>query len=281
MYIAKILNDKGLFQSIGGWIKVNPNIHPSFVDEFLFRACSVRLSIMRMDFLNGKCLYQFRKQKNELTIHDSRLTFWSPSLIEFLNETTPFLANMRIMQNSVIPLAILMSGLKQSVDSSLADAIKKVESYGLTKKLSVAIKDYWENGGKQVVDYRDVDQHFSTVVKHAYIQIHSNKEELLVLIPDNPEVKSPKKFEFSTNRNALDYFRDSYFRLNKLVENMGKILGINPHSIDQPYDMNNVAIEDGVNKTLLLAIEDTTKFSGIEVGQTEERKIYIRNLPLK
>lgn len=281
MYIAKILNDGGLFQSIGGWIKVKPNIHPSFVDEFLFRACSARLSIMRMDFLNEKCLHQFRKQKNELIIHDSKLTFWSPNLIEFLNETTPFLANMRIMQNLIVPLAILMSGLKQSVDSSLADAVKKVEGYGLMTELSLLIKDYWKDGGRQLVDYRDVDQHFSTVVKHAYIQIDLNKEKLLVLIPDNPEVKSSKKFDFSSNRNALDYFRDSYFKLNKLIENMGKVLKIIPHSIDQSYNMDNVAIEDGIKKTLLLAIEDTTKFGGIEVGQTEERKIYIRNLPLK
>jgi hypothetical protein len=165
MYIAKLLNDQGLFQILGGWpYQDDPQI-AHIIEECLFRATCAVISLERMKYLEASCINQYKTQREELELRSKRsklrIIFWSPTLLEMLSEFSAFLSALRILQNQVIPLAARTWGLfkskriKKDVSKSMNDAMKKIDSYGLPRNIVNKLKTYWHSkSGRRVKDYR-------------------------------------------------------------------------------------------------------------------------------
>jgi len=157
MYIAKLFNQNTLFQGLGGWMdRIDPE-QKHKIEAFLFRATSAYLNLYRMRTLSAMCVEQFQRQKDELTLRDEKIVFWSPTLVEFLNEWSPFMSAMGIMQNMILPLVAVTIGVRGSLPSSLADAMKKPNRYGIGEEASSILRQYWIEGGAELRDYRDID----------------------------------------------------------------------------------------------------------------------------
>jgi hypothetical protein len=202
-------------------------------------------------------------------------------LVEFLNEFSPFLSTLRIIQNQILPITARAMQLRQQIPMSLADSIKKLDSYGFGDEITRSVKQYWSANGAVVRDYRNIDQHYYPIVQHSFLQLIP-QEKILVFLPDNPEEKSQKRVSFQRERDALPFFEDSFLKLHNLIETIASILGFQAIPIEQAISMTQLGeLQEGVRKTLALMIVNTENSGGFELEQTEERKIYIRELPGK
>jgi hypothetical protein len=152
MYLADRFNESGLFQNLGGLqeeIKIDYKKEEIF-KEFLFRASSAYLILWEMENLNQKCIKEYFKREDMLNVKSQRIAFWSPDLVELLNQITPFFTTMRILQNSILKLLSLKENLATTPPKSLNDAIGHLEKYGLRENISEIISNYWNNGGREV-----------------------------------------------------------------------------------------------------------------------------------
>lgn len=281
MYIASLFNKAGLFQYFGDWRRKSATEDQYSVDELFFRATSAYLSLSRMRTLTSICIRQYQKQKLELNPNDQRIVFWSPTLVEFLNEFSPFLSTLRIIQNQILPITARTMKLRKQIPMSLADAIKRLDSYGFGDEITQSIRQYWLANGATVRDYRNIDQHYYPIVQHSFLQV-APEEKILVFLPDNPEEKSQRRVSFRKERDALSFFEDSFLKLHNLIEAIASVLGFQAAPIDQAVVMAQLGtLQEGVRKTLALMIVDIDSSSGFEFGHTEERKIYIQELPGK
>jgi len=199
MHLTRIFNEYGLFRHMSGWKNKysedgNTNVH--LIKEFLFRASSAYLSINRMNVLSINCVNQYKRQKFRLKLNNERILFWSPTVIEILSEISPFLSTLRILQNDFFKLAARECNPNVGVPKSLNDAMKKgLTTYGFSDKLAKLFINYWDETGKQIKNYRDMDQHYYSMIKHSYIQTYPD-EKLLIFLPDNPDNKSTTSVTF-------------------------------------------------------------------------------------
>ncbi len=145
MYIATLFNNQGVFQRIVDWKEKASGEERYDLDVLLFRATSAYMSLLRMNGLNELCIEQYHSLKSELTFVDDRIIFWSPTLIELLNEFSPFLSSLRIMQNLILPLAAKAQNLKVSIPPSLAEAMKKLNTYGFSEEICKIVEEYCSN----------------------------------------------------------------------------------------------------------------------------------------
>jgi hypothetical protein len=260
MHLTRIFNEYGLFRHMSGWKhkyaeERNTNTH--LINEFLFRASSAYLNIDRMNKLSVECVFQYRRQKFRLKLNNQRVLFWSPTVIEILSEMSPFLSTLRILQNKFLKLVAEESNSGIGVPKSLSDAMKKgLDTYGFTEELSKLFLNYWDKSGEQIKNYRDMDQHYYSMIKHSYIRT-SPEENLLIFLPDNPEKKSATTVTFEKEIDALTYLNDSFFRFHDFVEETASLLGFKAMDIDN-IDVEgqfNISKDNG-NSTIALVVLD-------------------------
>lgn len=213
-----------------------------------------------MNTLNIECINQYKKQKFRLKLNNARLLFWSPTVIEILSEISPFLSTMRILQNDFFRLTAKECNPNVSIPKSLNDAIKKgLTTYGFSEELSKKFISYWDETGKQIKNYRDMDQHYYSMIKHSYIQT-TPEENLLILLPDNPENKSATDVTFEKEIDAINYLKESFFRFHDFVEETATLLGF------EAMDINNIDVDgsfnvqkhNGISSIALVVLDEET-----------------------
>ncbi len=233
--------------------------------------------------MEANCIRQYKTQREELELISKRskvrIVFWSPTLLEMLSEFSAFLSALRILQNQVVPLVAQTLEIKKNVSKSMNNAMKKIDDYGLPQNIVNKLKTYWwSKSGRRVKDYRDIDQHFSSIIHHSLLE-DDKEPKLLVLLPDNPEVKDPQKFTYQQEINALPFFEQAFHELHDLFEQMGKEVGAERKVMQQGIRFAQLGeLEHSVRRTIGLIIEDPITCSGIVVGQTEDRKITARQI---
>lgn len=276
MYIARLLNQRGLFQCLGGWRKAAPAPQ---LDRFLHRATSTVVALSRLRALEEMIAAQFRSCRHHLSLSGARIALWSPEVVQLLGDVSPVLSTIRIMQNLVVPLAAIGLKLQGPVPSSLADAVRALDRLRLPRDLSSRIRAYWQTTGNELKDYRDLDQHFTTIIEHCYFETNP-VERLVILLPDDPKQKKAGLFTFEKCREAVPFAHSAFSALHDLMESIAAELGYQATSIEQ--SLNTAALPtlvEGERRTLALLIEDSEAQAVIEVGQTPERRIYVRQLP--
>jgi hypothetical protein len=81
--------------------------------------------------------------------------------------------------------------------SKVAKGIGKGGPAKLPSELIQLIRDYWEGHGEALKAYRDLGQHYAIVSAEARILIQEDKPPALYLVlPNNPEVKSPAQLRY-------------------------------------------------------------------------------------
>jgi hypothetical protein len=278
MYIARVLNSANLFQYLGGWKVEGDNPENPGLDEFFFRATAAYLSLIRMRLLIAVCLEEYRKHKKSLNLKSDRIVFWSPTFVQLLNEFSPFLSALMIMQNLLLPLVGRALNVRKDIPLSFREAIKKLRVCGFNDEISRIAMEYWSSGGSEIRNYRDIDQHYHAIVQHSFLQI-SPVERALIYLPDDPQDRSRRRATFLKERDALVYFENAFVKFHAFVERVAALLGFQPAAIGQTVGMAQLGqLDDGIRKTLALMIDDSDRISGIEIGQTEMRTVYIRPL---
>jgi hypothetical protein len=127
MYLADLLNSKGLFHTVAGW--QTSHADDEGLSDFLFRATSALIHLVRLNQLHTACVSEYQGFARQLDIRRDRIVFSSSSVFALVNEIPPLLATLRIMQNMLLPMCARALGLKTSVASSMNDAVPRLHTY--------------------------------------------------------------------------------------------------------------------------------------------------------
>lgn len=289
MYLPELFNKNNLFQNFGGWLqsvyevatselneKLVVNIE-SVTQEFmkkiqshrilLFNATSVILHIQQMKILENKCIQEFHKVKNQLKLDENRLIFWSPSLIDLFSKFSPILSIIRIMQN--LSLKLISKKMKISLPASMNNLIKNGrEKYELPVNIWRIVKRYWSKSGKLVKDYRDIDQHHLALITHSFLEIKPN-EKILVLLPDNPEIKNPLEFTYNKEIDAIRFFEHKFIEFNEYIEALAKEFGFRPTPIFPSWDLNHYGDLSGKKGTMAVMIDINGRLLHLNISSNQ------------
>lgn len=307
LYQADLFNRKLLFQYFGGWlskiqekVKQLANKPPSQTEGlqdllnyqrplilFLFRCYSTYIRLQRMKTLSQLCVNQYLEFKSSLKMNTSQINFFSPILSELIIELNPFLSNMRIMQNQFLTLvareAPNVSHL--SVSTSLNKAMKRahgeqkrrIETYGFEEEVVSAFIDYWDQSGIKIKKYRDLEQHYISIIEHSFLQVQP-EEKIVIYLPDNPDERRVHNITYDNQLDALDYMEESFLDFHNFVEEVCKLLGFDQRPLTQYMDFTKSKVIKGKERTFALLFRPIKGAVGHEIYHTREGKIVFKPL---
>lgn len=186
MLLPEILNSEKLFLSFATLSKKEDQKFTNLKIEILERSTTALLHLIKIRQLNTECVNEFCLFEDQLNIKDSRIVYASISLGFLLNEISPLLSTLRMLQNLLLKIISSIEG--ESLPSSISDYFKKSYKYTISNKAKEILASYWEITGKKLKLYRDIDQHFNSLTENYFMEILPHKQ-VLIQFPDNPEEK--------------------------------------------------------------------------------------------
>ncbi len=223
MLLPDLLNRNSLFKTLNGLNSERNHVLSQTKDEVFSRGTSALLHLIRIQDLNNRCVTEFGFYENQLTnIKDERIVYSSESLGYLLNEISPLITTLRLLQD--LTLKLLRNLGNKSLPKSISNYFKKPDKHKLNVDVHQTLETYWRGTGKQLKHYRDIDQHYSWLTGRYFMQIEGRKK-VLIEFPDNPESKSPKKFTFSKKINAIDFLNEAFKEIHEVFEEIAKLSG--------------------------------------------------------
>lgn len=285
MYLPELLNSEGLFQKVYAW-KKNSSCPEEF-STLLYRASSCVIHMRRLAELNHRCVMEFGLFEEQLALGDDRVVFHSTSLLALLNEISPLLSLLRIMQDMLLPIIGKTKG--KSMPSSINDGIKKLHTLGLPGDIRDVLLSYWQFGGSKLREYRVIDQHHANLVTHTFLQIKPIKK-VLVLFPDNPEIQTTKKFTYEKSINGIEYLCSAFVRLHAVYEDIAEALGFKGSQIENEIGMAQLGeLLPARKRTLAFQYEANQSISadgvqinisGLEIRQKDDGRLEFQKILL-
>lgn len=120
---------------------------------------------------------------------------------------------------------------RQSLPSSMNDLMKGVSSskYDLEEDIISILNDYWDSVGKIVKRYRDYVTHSAVILSNCIVFNTPNGFGLKMLLPDNPEEKSPSKIAYNPGIGTMGFFFDALKQtiqfVNRIIEKLIDLMG--------------------------------------------------------
>ncbi|MGR9107870.1 MAG: hypothetical protein ACU843_13155 [Gammaproteobacteria bacterium] len=287
MYLPDLLNENKLFRKT---YELKKSGHAEKeISALLYRATSFVVLLNRINIQNNKCVKEFELFEDQTQVESEiKIVFNSRSLIELLNEISPALSTLRIMQDLLLPT--LGKVYKTSVPSSIIDGVKKLNRLPFSEKIKNLIHLYWINGGSKLRNYRVVDQHHTTLVEHTFLQL-TPPRRVLVIFPDNPEVKTHKKFTYEKYIEGIAYIGQMFMKTHELYERIAESLGCNGILVEKEIVMEQLGyLCPYRRRTLSLWYEEDIRksengklqrnISAIKLNHTEKGNIEVQRLLL-
>jgi len=286
MYLADLLNSYGLFQRTSTWMKES-----DFADQIallLNRATSCVVSIKRIEDAQLRCVQEYELFDDQVSDVDERIVFNSRSLVELQNEISPLLSSLRIMQDSVN--ALLGKKLKTSLPSSIADTIKNIDKYSIPLELKKTLLKYWETGGKNIRDYRVLDQHYVGLVDHVFLQLKPTKK-ILLLFPDEPTEQSRSKLSYDREVCGISVLRIGFDEIHELLEDVAEYFKYSPGKLQTVIGMKQLGDLTPFRKRTIGFLFEAPitenvdgkmqmNISGIRFGQLEDGRLQMQKMLL-
>jgi len=284
MQLPDLLNNNNLFLNLNGLIQRENESLNQVKDEIFSRGTSALLHLIRIQDLNKNCIAEFSLYENQLiNIKDTKIVYSSESLGFLLNEISPLFGTLRMLQNLSIKLLNVLG--VNTLPNSINDYMKKSEKHKVEQKLHDKIRVYWESTGEILKHYRDIDQHYKWLFRRYFLQIKGIKT-IIIELPDNPETKSPKKFTYSKNINAIDFLNNAFKEIHDLIENIAIEYGGVKTKHNQGLSMDQLGeLTPFSNRTISFMYlkyikpvsgKNTMHLEGIGMDQLDTGKLTIR-----
>ncbi|HAI41226.1 MAG TPA: hypothetical protein DCM40_25520 [Maribacter sp.] len=268
-YLHKTLNAYNFFPHLSS-LTNNPRNPPGLSDKvirFLYRASCVFQSFhfiqqSHKDSIDLAFLYVKQLKFNE----SRRIAFSCTELFLAYSQIPSALSAMVIMQNELLRIIALISGGDgKNIPKSMNDAFKRgIEKLGYSNEVNKLITDYWNENGKYIRALRNINEHYDSLIDYTFFEFDKNQGKILILLPDNPESQSPRKFTYSNEHNAKDIIHNGIHALNNLVNKICELYKIETKKY-QPILLSKKA--ENFNN-----IEDTTLSLMISVEQIVDGK---------
>lgn len=304
MYIADLFNSNKLFQTFGGWFK---DTKVSFFSQMMKSktrdltgiwqqwkdnvqifevllgfATSTILTLNQITDLEQKCIKQFDNLENQMEMKGNRIIFWSHKLVNLLNKISPIINQIRIMQNLLLQL--IGKKLGRPLPQYLFILIKNGrQSYDfIPEEIWNKLEKYWEEIGRYIRAYRNLHYYLFSLTTHTYLEVKPAKK-LLIVLPDNPEILTTKKFQYQKQMDAIRFLEKAFEKFHDLVEEIADYFGYIPSYILQGWSFIDYQYLPGKEGTVALIIKDPKRGKAIEVidenGKPLFNKLYMRKNP--
>lgn len=262
-YLYKTLNQNDYFRHFAT-METNPNSPKGLTDKiirFLYRSSCLFISFHHLKKSlsdSVELAFQFVQQ---LKFNDSnRITFSCSELFMAYSQIPTSLSALVLMQNELLRIIPLISGSGIDLPKSMNRVFEKgIKTYGLSPEVEKLLNQYWDNGGKYVRDLRNINEHYDILVNHTFFEFKNNIGRILILLPDNPESQSPKKFTHKKELNANDIIYKAMNDMNNLVADICELNGIikgdfRPHIISKSIETFNYDRE--TTMSLMISLEE-------------------------
>ncbi len=283
MYYYRDFNENNLFQYFNGWFEntlkqfheQNEGIKIEDMDlltkgyrkiskmfeAILIHANYIILNLKAINILENKILNQFNQIKNKMDLREDRIIIYSPTVIELLGKISSILISLSFIQNRIPRL--LGKQIKKHTPNSLNTFIKKNSSkYEVSNKYYYILKRYWTKVGKRIKLYRDVEQHHFILTKNVYLQIKP-EIKLIIMFPDNPEVKKPEELTYNKEYDAIQFLNKSFELLHLCIEEMARELGHSPLPLASQISLDTVGDLRSKEGTIAVMFENLELMRGI------------------
>lgn len=279
-YIPKILNERNAFLRLNTLMRDSERNEKLVVkiEHFLYRATCVLVGLSRMYVAEGMSVNLVRSYLKQIKFGaDRKIAISAEPLFEVYSQIPAALSQLVNMQNQILPILQAVFEINGSVPSSLNDAIKAgLKKYGFSDAIDRQINEYWSRGGKYIRDLRDINEHFVALVNYTYFKHEKDPGQILVLLPDNPEEKSPSKFTYNEELDAFDMISTGFNQLNELFEQILKDSGLAPLRFENSIYLTHMgSLEEEQERSLGIMI-DITKTETTESGT----KLYLDAIEL-
>jgi len=120
---------------------------------------------------------------------------------------------------------------RQSLPSSMKDLMKGISlsKYDLEEDIVSMLNEYWDSIGKRVKGYRDQVTHRAIILSNSIVFNTPKGFGLKMLLPDDPEEKSPSKIAYNPGIGTMGFFFDSLKQtiqfVNNVVEKLIDLMG--------------------------------------------------------
>ncbi len=153
--------------------------------------------------------------------------------------------------------------------------------YGLPQPIEKLLVAYWSESGGDVRKYRVLDQHYFILCRHTFLEFEP-KPRLVVYLPDDPSIQNELKVTFERKIDAVPYFANAFNAWHKCIELVSKEMGAKPAVLEEEMSMGHIGnLDAGVKQTLALWLDEAEASSAMEIGQTEDRRVYCRKIDSK
>ncbi len=238
-------------------IKQKLNLFQHSHDEFIFRSYYAYSILKRMRLLKEKALKpQFEGLKAQLNITDEKEILYSSFITrEYIYFIMPFLNSLFILQDRIMLLIKQYLNIKftepiQNPNETneyfkrklriFRDSIQKFPGYAnnnfkilnkFPKPIQKLVKDYWNNHGKNIRQYRNLEQHQYQLYYHSFYRLKP-KEEYILYLPDKI-TRNMELHNITYNKRivALELFEKEFRAFHDFVEGMLKQIKVQPVDI--------------------------------------------------
>jgi len=251
-YRLDLANRAGLFSYYSSWY--NENQEDDSHNNIAFQITSLILSFEKNNELAKEAVKQFSlfEKSTKIDKNSKNINIITPSLYEIFINISNIISSIRIIQNSIIDII----GKKESLSlpNSMNTFNAKIDSYRINEELKIIVKKYWEKYGSKIKDYRDINEHNNFLIKKIYIDNFKDKN-LLILLPDNPNVQTYKKYTFDKQINALEFLEIEFYAIEKLLNDISQYYKYNKSSFALAI---NIHEENPNSLTILYDLENNT-----------------------
>ncbi|MBN1214481.1 MAG: hypothetical protein JXA99_03460 [Candidatus Lokiarchaeota archaeon] len=207
-------------------------------DEFLFRSYYAYSILKRMRLLKEVALKaQFEGLKNYLKISDEQEILFSSFITrEYIYFVMPFLNTIFILQDRIMILIGEFLNINDKFDKlpKYYYDYKKKKNKIISlfpKPLQTLLINYWENHGKFIRQYRNLDQHQYQLYYHSFYKLKPNEEYVIYLPDEINRNMALHEIKYKNKIVALDFFEKEFKAFHDFVEEMLEKIKIQPSEI--------------------------------------------------
>jgi hypothetical protein len=274
MYLPRLIEDTGLFKGLGGWPRTSRGASPSLLNHALFRATSILVELKRIRESEEECRRQFENVRAQLDLGESRIAFWSPSIVAIASSLSSGLASMRILQDYLPRLVGQTAGVG-GVPASMNDW-NRIKRSDLPAGIVDLMERYWTSNGENIKNHRDLDVHHWSVGQHCYLQL-TDPPRALILLPDDPTVTRRDDQTFAGCVDGITVFQEGVVALDSLITRLCGELGGTPDTPSLAVDLDQFGdLREGTTQTVALLVDDASGMSGVVIGHNPQRQIVAR-----
>lgn len=293
MYSPNDFNRNNLFQKFNRWIEwanqqfvekyhkqgifddeiINKEWIKSYqsYDMILIHANFIIINIQQMKILEKKCIQEYKKFETRLDIRHNRIIFWSPTLINLISKCSPILSSIQFIQDKIINL------ISKKLNKSLGNSMRKVisggkEKYTLPTRIFGLIRKYWIKSGEAVRKYRDIDQHYYSLINNSFLEVEPN-ERILIMLPDNPEVKKIEEVTFKQENDAIRYLEEAFFSLHNFIEGLAEAFGFKSKKYSPTISLGQYGELSEKKGTIALRIHNIKTPEALHIAHDGKRLI--------